>query len=260
MNIWQIEITNHCNISCVYCPRTELMTRNIGKMTHETIDKIASVASNDMIRLHHYGESLLYPDLCVYAIDTFAKHGIKAGINTNGTAATLKNVKRVFDAGLEEMVLSYHPLYKRKNEKEPASNRHIQSLIDGLDKKYLEKMEVIRVVSPEEETQAIEELKGYADQGLKCSIKRLRNLGKVFGENDKSFVPKCSFLDNTEFCVLWDGSIVSCCEVYDARPEWIIGNINDDILPAINKGCSLCQGCPGYGNSEEETEKDMILC
>jgi hypothetical protein len=236
------------------------MTRSIGIMDKATIDKIAEVATNDMIRLHHYGESLLYPELCEYAIKTFASKGIKTGINTNGTAANLKNINRVMDAGLAELVLSYHPLYKRKNANEAASTKHIDNVLDNIKPEYLQRMEMIRVVSPEEEKQAVEEMKEYAAKGLKCQVKRLRNLGKVFGENNENFIPKCSFLDNTEFCVLWDGSIVSCCEVYDARPEWIIGNINDQQLPSINRGCSLCKGCPGYGNSEEETEKEQIVC
>ena len=255
MRIWQIEITNNCNYTCVYCPRTDLMTRPIGVMREETISRIADITSSDMIRLHHYGESLLYPDLCELAIKTFASKGIKTGINTNGSAATLKNVRRLFDAGLHEMVVSWHPLNMRRDSGEPASDRHLQKLIDNLPKEYLDRMHVIRVVDESEIEQAKLEMSKYKEQGLRCMIKRKRNLGQVLGIVSNAPPSSCSFLDDTEFCVLWDGSIVSCCEVYDARPEWIIGNVHDQVLPTANPGCSLCKGCIGYGGNSMESEK-----
>ena len=231
------------------------MTREIGTMSTATIDRIGQLATSDIIRLHHYGESLLYPDLCEYAIRQFASQGIRTGINTNGSAATVKNVLRMFEAGLDEMVISWHPLNMRRDAGEAASDRHIQKLIDQLPKEYLDRIQVIRVVDDSEIEQAKSEMAQYKSQGLRSLIKRKRNLGQVFGLLNKSAPESCSFLDEPEFCVLWDGSIVSCCEVYDARPEWIIGNVNDQVMPEKNPGCNLCQGCPGYGGNSFESEK-----
>jgi hypothetical protein len=255
MKIWQIEITNNCNYTCVYCPRTDLMTRPIGVMEKATIDRISSVATSDIIRLHHYGESLLYPDLCEYAIRQFASAGIKTGINTNGSAATVKNVRRMFDAGLHEMVISWHPLDMRRDAGEARSDKFLHKLLDQLPQEYIDRIQLIRVVDEAEIDTAKAEMFEYKQRGLRSLIKRKRNLGQVFGLLKQTPPQSCSFLDDPEFCVLWDGSIVSCCEVYDARPEWIIGNIHDLEMPKRNPGCSLCAGCPGYGGNSMETEK-----
>lgn len=255
MRIWQIEITNNCNYTCVYCPRTELMQRPIGVMSEETIDRIAEIATSEWIRLHHYGESLLYPDRAEYAVQKFTSRGIKTGINTNGSAATVKNVQRMFDAGLEELVVSWHPLDQRRDADEASSTRHLQKLIDQLPRDYLAKMQVIRVVDEHEIEQARQEVSEYQQQGLRCLIKRKRNLGQVFGIRSQARPQSCSFLDLPEFAVLWDGTIVSCCEVYELKPEWRLGNVHDQQLPQQNPGCSLCVGCPGYGNGALETEK-----
>lgn len=254
MKIWQIELTNRCNFSCVYCPRTELMKREIGVMSEDTMRQIAKICTSDKIRLHHYGESLLYPELCETAIKIFSEHNIKTGINTNGSAATVKNVKRVFDAGLDELIISWHPLDKRVNKNESTSVRYLQELIEHLPKPYLDRMELIRVVDPQEYDDAKKEMKQYS--AIKCSIKRKRNLGQVFGIGS-SKQTSCSFLNNTEFAVLWDGTIATCCEVYENKPDWTHGNVFG-VLPKTNTGCSLCVGCEGYGNSEQETERTQI--
>ena len=254
MKIWQIELTNKCNFSCVYCPRTELMTRSEGVMQTATIDRISEICTGEWIRLHHYGESLLYPKLCDYAIRKFKTAGLKVGLNSNGSATTLKNVLRVFDAGLDELVISWHPVNMRRDAGEAPSDTHIQNLIDHLPTHYLNRIQIIRVVDEEEIPQAKTEMQPYKDQGVRCLIKRKRNLGQVNGEHAGETNTDCSFLTETEFAVLYDGSIVSCCEVYDAKPEWVLGNVMD-VIPTTNPGCSLCKGCPGYGGNSMETEK-----
>jgi len=264
MNIWQIEITNDCNFSCNYCPRTLKMKRPIGTMSYATIDRIANICTSEWIRLHQFGESLLKPDVCEYAIRKFKQHGIKVGINTNGSAANLKNVKRVFDAGLDEMVLSWHPTELREfdKDKKVKSNKHYQTLIDNLPAEYLSKMEIIRVVdmkNTQAQLNVIDALMPYAKQNIKCSLKTKRNLGRVNGEPDPNApMPSyCSFLEEPELAVLWDGTIVSCCEVYDINIGGVFGNVHDANLPVKNTGCSMCPGCPGYGGNNTETEKTI---
>lgn len=257
MKIWQIELTNNCNFSCDYCPRTESMTRSVGKMSEATINRIADICSSEWIRLHHYGESLLYPKLAVKAIQAFKAKGIKVGINSNGSATTLKNVMMVFDAGLDELVISWHPLLNRVNPGEASSDTHLQTLIDELPKKYLDKIHVIRVLDDSQRPAAKLEMLPYAQQGLTFKMKRLRNLGGVFDRPKGKGPDYCSFLDEPEFAVLYDGTIVSCCEVYDDKET--MGNVHDNNLPVKNTGCSFCAGCIGYGGNSFESEKEELV-
>jgi len=117
---------------------------------------------------------------------------------------------------------------------------------------------MIRVV-PKDELDLIPvvqaEMQPYKDQGLRSMIKRERNLGHVYGEQSKEPPKYCSFLAEPEFAVLWDGTIVSCCEVYDFNKGGIFGNVHDDVLPVKNTGCDICAGCEGYGGNNMETEK-----
>ena len=255
MKIWQIELTNRCNFSCVYCPRTHHMKRDIGVMTEATIDRIAEICSSKWIRLHHYGESLLYPRLVEYAIRQLKRHNIGVELNSNGSATTVKNVKRILDAGLDNLVISWHPLNMRVNDSEAPSDTHIQTLIDNLTSDELRRIEVIRVVDETEIDQAKTEMLPYKLQGLRMKIKRKRNLGQVNGIGPEEFNKDCSFLTEPEFAVLYDGTIVSCCEVYDKRDDWTLGSVFDKHLPGLNPGCSLCKGCIGYGGNTQETEK-----
>ncbi len=249
------------------------MTRPIGNMSMETINRIAEICTSPSLHLHHYGETLLAMREALWAVDVFKSKGIEVVINTNGSASTLSNVRMLFGAGLSKLVISWHRLDERvggsarnslsKSPFEASSTKHLASLCEGLLPEDLQRIELIRVVGEEEdEYNVAQELDEFKKLGMLCSIKRKRNLGQVYGISEGPSRPeKCSFLDTPEFAVLWDGSIVACCEVYDARPEWILGNVHsdEDVKRLVsNPGCSLCKGCLGYGGSEIETEKTAI--
>jgi hypothetical protein len=232
-------------------------------MEEKTIDRIADICTSPQVHIHHFGETLLCLDTALYAVKALRKKNIAVVVNTNGSMCSPRRVWALFDAGLDRMVISWHPEDKRVGEsaknslggKESSSTLHLAALANtspGL----LSKIEITRVVSKEEEEAAQKEMEPYAKMGYRCSLKRLRNLGQVYslGEGEKR--PKyCSFLDENEFAVLWDGRIVVCCECYDVREGWVVGNVFDENLPTVNPGCSLCVGCLGYGGLSEETER-----
>ena len=80
--IQDIELTNHCPMKCVMCPRTHNMTRSLGHMSFETFRRIMdqwaafdpTFGGTDVVWFHHYGESLVHPEF-----DRFIRYGRKKG-------------------------------------------------------------------------------------------------------------------------------------------------------------------------------------
>ena len=93
-----------CNLSCEYCneyddfskpvPREEMFRR---------IDKLAELGTN--IVSMSGGEPLLHPELDDL-VARVRKHGMIAGMITNGYLLTADRIKRLNDAGLEHMQIS----------------------------------------------------------------------------------------------------------------------------------------------------------
>lgn len=235
MKIYQIEITNDCNFDCWYCPRTK-MTRRIGYMDYDILSRVMDVIENDTLVLHHYGESLLDSNLeAKIRYIKQRKPDIKLILNTNGSLLNSLRVRKLVEAGLDKIIISWH------NER---SLDHIRD-IELEDRK---RIEIIKMTNEDIDMSFYEAL------GYKTKIKRLRDLGQVKAEKLQKGNPKdrCAFLKNNEVVILWNGYIVPCCECYDDGV--VLGNIlKDDKVN--NKAFRMCDTCLGYGNYDEETEK-----
>jgi hypothetical protein len=244
MKFWQIEITNKCQMVCSYCPRTHNMTRELGTMSRETIDQIAKIVTGDSIRLHHYGESLLEMEKTLYAISVFSQKGLHVELNTNGELLDDDTAEALFEFGLSKINLSYH------NE---LSIKHI----NDISKDFRTKIEVMKIAPEEELEKYRQKMQKIKSLGYPVVLKGLRDLGQVnVDETQEKKVPKCSFLDDDVFVVLQDGSIATCCEVFEGDKKGeILGSVYDKELPTKNKPIEKCLTCAGYGCDEEETEK-----
>lgn len=246
MKIFQIEITNECNFTCHYCPHP-IMKRKKEPISYEIIDRIAEVITSKKVRFHHYGESLLELDRLIYAIRKIKEKNINiiTELNTNGEYLTKDTCRKVIEAGLDSIIISYH------NEK---SLLHINELID-----YKDKITIIKIAPIEDIDKYRERLKGLKEKGFKVQLKRLRDLGQLKADKFREGYKTCSFLLNNEFVVFSNGNIAPCCEVYEN--EYILGNIMDPIekLNSLeNKVFKMCRTCEGYGNDNFETEKIEI--
>lgn len=245
MKIFQIEITNVCDLRCEYCPRTEHMHRKLGVMDVSTIDRCVDLNTSPRVRLHHFGESLLFPARAHYAVKAFVNTNTAIEINTNGVRMTVDVVRTLFDSGLDKLNVSYHlPESLQALRSIPLELRpNISLLLIG-------------------EAHRLEDFRIYAELGYSVEIKRKRDLGQIKGSDSPDPYPRCSFLDNNEFVVLWDGRIATCCEVYEGEPEEILGSVYADaeLLSTLlnNKRINKCRTCLGYGNLVTETERLIV--
>lgn len=102
-----IELTNACNFSCVYCPINK-MTRRKGFMefnlAKHIIDEVAETQVYHSVAFHIMGEPLLHPhiiDLTEYA----SQKGLKVHLVTNG-AFLEKKIDGLLDAGVARITIS----------------------------------------------------------------------------------------------------------------------------------------------------------
>ena len=78
-----VEITNICNLSCSFCPKTSRKKRIMDEGEFEDICKKIE-GKTKAIFLHVLGEPLLHPSLSAF-LKIAQKHGLKVCITTNGT-------------------------------------------------------------------------------------------------------------------------------------------------------------------------------
>lgn len=84
MKVYQIELTNACNLACSYCARGyEWARRPVGFMELETVDAI-EFGDTEYVELQMAGEAALHPKL-EYITRMLKAKGLKVGIATNGT-------------------------------------------------------------------------------------------------------------------------------------------------------------------------------
>ena len=108
-----IEITNRCNLSCSFCPKTK---REIMDMSYENFCYIVDQVKEytDMIYLHVMGEPLLNKDVEKMIRYANSKE-LMVGITTNGVLLN-KYVDMFHDMKIKRINLSLHSYYDVNNQ------------------------------------------------------------------------------------------------------------------------------------------------
>lgn len=105
--IFDVELTNKCNASCIMCPRDR--TPTTGLMGPKTFDRIVARAV-EYGRVQSFvmcglGEPFLHPDIISF-VRTAAESGIRPTIVTNGSLMTREKSKALVRAGVKEVNVS----------------------------------------------------------------------------------------------------------------------------------------------------------
>jgi MoaA/NifB/PqqE/SkfB family radical SAM enzyme len=96
--------TRRCNLSCAYCNEYDDHSKPVPIETlFERVDKLAKLGTN-IITLSG-GEPLLHPELD-HLIKRIRRHGMIAGMITNGYLLTAERIQRLNQAGLEHLQIS----------------------------------------------------------------------------------------------------------------------------------------------------------
>jgi radical SAM protein with 4Fe4S-binding SPASM domain len=260
-SIFNIELTNHCIMKCVMCPRTNNMTRGLGyinfdlykKAIDEVIECNPSLTGTDVLWLHHFGESLLHPEFgaCIrYASD----NNIRAGLSINPIMLKDEVIDELLSARPSILYISldghddesFYRIRGVRNSYGPSRER----LIAFLRKKIEAKSSVVIVLSmidfglnarSIEMTRKDWESMPGIDQFLTKSFTTwdgcasdVNSLmpGRKIQPADKSSV-RCAW-PWERMTILWDGDVVPCCFDYDKK--YVLGNIRESRLIDIWNG------------------------
>ena len=249
-----IEITNKCNLSCDFCPKTK---RKLKTNTEEDFKIILDqiVPYTDYIYLHVMGEPTSHKEIGRY-LELSYEAGLKVNLTTNGTL--LKEVKEVLltSKSLRQVNISLHSF---------ESNVMVKSLedyLDGICEFVLEASANTNIISSirlwnmdDEELRGKNNLNTVIIQklqeglGLKYNIEEEMQNSMGFKVAKGIYLNKAKkfewpdingrFIGDEAFCyglrdqigILVDGSVVPCCLDHEGNIN--LGNIFEKPLSEI---------------------------
>lgn len=248
-HLHQIEPTNHCPYSCIMCPRSDKMTRELGYMDIElykkVIDEVDSfsepVKSKD-IELFHFGESLLHPhidEMISYA----SMKDLKIVLSVNSPQLKPELGMRILKSNPYKVIISldgydnesFRKIRGKAADYEKATF-HIESLLSNCRDMNSDSTIIIRMIQMKITEHHTEDFREYWEtKGATVEIrpffpwadKEMVELGEY--EKNPPFMP-CSF-PWQHVVVQWNGDVVPCCRDYNAVIK--MGNVRDKTLREI---------------------------
>jgi radical SAM protein with 4Fe4S-binding SPASM domain len=272
-----IELTNVCNLKCIMCPRTK-GNRDYGYMDMGLFRKIVDEISGkaEMAYLHLFGESLMHPSL-IECIRYAKSKGIATALSSNGSLLTEKMSKKIIEAGLDYLTLSFDGASRQVYEKVRVGadyeeiKKNIQRYIELNDGRTSTFLQLIKMDLNEAEIQAFKKMwKKYRVNlmvktfsywlGEDEELKQWRK--QKSGQDKKSNLLgrklKGCELPWWQTVIHYDGTVVPCCHCYshklvlgDAAKE-TVGEIwnnekykrfRSDLIDKKRSDIPLCQKC-----------------
>lgn len=244
--IYAIELTNHCNAKCDFCPHDK-MGRDKGFILMQGIEICIDYMlrqGQKYVALHHMGEPLLHKDL-FEILKKFADAGIDTEFSTNGMLLDkFYEMPIMGQTGCEIQQPALSTLLKRLR----ISVDYFYSTPRYLDK-VKEFLDWAQVFCPELKVH-IHTIKGhdlsmFEKYNVVLEHKIFDNwAGKVEGVSQLPKTDNCYFINYNYVVVAWDGRILKCCMDTDA--EHVKGNIYTNGLETLspNTRCScICASC-----------------
>lgn len=233
--VFQVELTNHCPMTCEMCPRTHLMERPLGFMEQALYRRIIDQATQSTSRvfLHHFGESLLHPELGEF-ISYARERGIQTYLSANPALLTESRVKALVDNGLHELVLSLDgvtgetsaAVRGRAARNVELAEERIEALVEyrrraGARTPFI----VLQIVRQKQNVHEVEEWlrKWKGRTGIdRVKVKsyvtwdgRAERINRLRLEKEPDGAAVVCDKPWTSVTILWDGRVVPCCFDYD---------------------------------------------
>ena len=238
-----IEISNICNLSCSFCPKTSRRPKQMTVDEFKTVIKKVSPFT-DYVYFHLLGEPLLHPHLVEF-LKICEDENLKVIITTNGTLLKQQKNALINSKSHYKTVISLHSFEANEGV---DFNKYIDNCLDYVKDAKNEKTVVLRLwnnggkdLLNQNIFEKIEKSypKPWAD--TRGGKKITENLYLQFG--DKFDWPDLTAKteNNTAFCyglrdqigILADGTVVPCC--LDNNGSINLGNIfENDLKDIIN--------------------------
>ncbi len=251
-----VEPTNKCPMSCRMCPRTNLMTRELGDMDFELFKKIIDQAkgSTAYINLQMFGEPLIHKDI-PKMVEYAKNNGINVFMSVNPQFLTKEKVDKLLDAGLTTLVCSMEGTNSKTYKHYRGKAANFKKAVEGINRIADEKIKRnvkkpfiwVRMINMKETAKEFDKFKEmWKDkEGInKIDMKDFSSFGGLEGIKDeaeedqmlkKRRNPKYAcFKPWNELNIYWDGKVVPCCLDYDGK--YVLGNLNEESLEEIWNG------------------------
>ena len=239
-----VEITNICNKSCSFCPKTKREPR---KMSEAEFTEIASKIKpvTDYIYYHVMGEPLTHPLLPRF-IEIANVLGFNSAVTTNGTLLSARG-EELINSGVYKVNISLHS-FEGKDDAE--HKKYVNACLDFADKASKSGVLVVLRLwnggvsdtKNDVTVSLIEEKFGSSEQVSSRGARLRQKLHLEYADrfvwpdtNAKDFGEKvfCQGL-NDHFGILSDGTVVPCC--LDHEGDIPLGNIFDSPIEEILNG------------------------
>lgn len=109
-----IEITNICNLSCSFCPKTKRPAGFMDRLLFEKI-LVEIKGSTRFVYFHVLGEPLLHPEIGLF-LDLCSKYDHRVNITTNGTFASRVKDVILYKPALRQVNFSLHSFEANINQ------------------------------------------------------------------------------------------------------------------------------------------------
>lgn len=246
--IVMIEPTNHCNVRCKMCIRSEI-SREKGflslKLFKELLNRNPEI---NRIVFCGSGEPLLHPELIEF-IKLAVNRNIRTELNTNGVLLDKKISKELVSTGLHSLVVSFEGINRQEYEKIRLGSSYdlvVDNIINFAEaKKIYAKSKIWLGIDCIDFNYTRFQKRGFRYQSF------------LWGVDAVNFIPlhnwPCSNSKNNSYqnatiknryygcflpwlmvTILWDGRVTACCD--DFNGENIIGELysNPSILDIWN--------------------------
>lgn len=274
--LFQVELTNYCNIDCTMCARSAGLKRPIGHMDLELFKKIVDQSREYQMPihwLHHFGDTLIYPKLRE-ALRYFKNHGYGPGnVSTNAILLNDDKIDMLLEYG--GSVLCCIDTMDPDAYKKIRNNNYFEKVKNNIEKFIVERNRrksdtIITIQFLRTAHNMDEDLTNMMDHfgqhdNVRFIEKRTDKHPKggditIVALDDEFNHKRTCFKIRSELCVLWTGECVPCC--WDADGEQIIGDVRNESLAEIWLGerhkkmqqqlykgeegvLSLCDKCTG---------------
>lgn len=270
-----VEITNVCNLSCSFCPKTKREKKFLGVDEFEKVLKEIKPYT-DYIYFHLMGEPMLNPNLKSF-LDLAYDYGFKVNITTNGTLLLKCKEVLLGAKALRQINVSLHS-FEANNEgitfeqyfadvlefiKEANNTTNIICSmrlwnLDSYSIKGENNLNNNIVTMIKDGFEYEEDLKEILDRDRKVKLRKnlYLNGAEKFQWPDMTILP----LGDTGFChglrdhfgILVDGTVVPCC--LDGEGNMPLGNIYDDGIENVLNSERANKIYDGFSNRKRVEE------
>lgn len=239
------EVTDHCNASCIMCPRDEHEHgRAHGIMDQgkyeKSIDEIVRLGAKNIV-LTGFGEPMLDKKLEL-KIAYAKKKGLFTYIISNGSVLNSKRAKKILEAGLDEIRISFYGMgsdtyntVMQGLDFETTKNGLLKFIKLRDELNFKTKIQISYLTLPENEKDEKYFREFWEPLVDAIEIWRPHNFGDGRDYRDRvETKTTCGRPETGPLQIQWDGEVIPCC--YDYNNKIVLGNaFEQPVLEILNE-------------------------